>query len=73
MTTDERDTMHIAQCQICTLGSAMKHCSACPFRLGLVAKLDDVLLPLSAQVDSVYMQADLDWRDLRRTEADARY
>lgn len=73
MTTNERDAMHIAQCQICTLSAAMKHCAACPFRIGLVAKLDQVLLPLTALTDSVYMQADLDWRDLRDTEEGCRY
>lgn len=48
MTTDERTEMHIAQCHICTLGNAMKHCATCPFRIGLVKRVDEVAAQRSA-------------------------
>jgi hypothetical protein len=38
MTSQERESMAIACCLICTLAEVMKACQVCPFRKGLEIK-----------------------------------
>lgn len=38
MTNQERESMYIANCLICTLAEAMKDCPKCLFKGGLVIK-----------------------------------
>ena len=40
MTAQERESMYVACCLICTLAEAMKTCQVCPFRAGLKVKED---------------------------------
>lgn len=42
MSQEEKDKMHIANCQICTLAECMRDCKLCKFNMGLEQKKSEV-------------------------------
>ena len=54
ITKDERESLNIANCLICTLGTKMRDCARCEFNAGLIVKNLQVI---SVQVVDVDLSA----------------